>query len=333
MKEACLYEKLSENRVRCNLCRHRCIITEGRRGICKVRENQKGRLYSLVYGKAAAAHIDPIEKKPLYHFYPGSRSFSLATVGCNFKCSYCQNYEISQTYGAISGVETSPEAVVEKALEADCLSISYTYTEPTIFFEYAYETAVLSKKAGMKNNFVTNGYMTDEALEMIHPYLDAANVDIKSMNEDFYKKYVRALLSGVLESVQKIKELGIWLEVTTLIIPTVNDSIEELEKSAQFIVDLGVDTPWHVSGFHPDYKLTHIEPTPLKTLELARKIGRDAGLRYVYTGNVPGGSGENTYCYKCNNLLIERANFYTVKNHIREGACPSCGAVIDGVGM
>ncbi len=333
MKEAYLYEKLEGDRVRCNLCRHHCIIAESRRGICKVRENQKGILYSLVYGKAIAAHIDPIEKKPLYHFHPGSNSFSLATVGCNFKCSYCQNYSISQTNGLISGTELPPEAIVEKALQADCLSISYTYTEPTVFFEYAYETAMLSKKAEMKNNFITNGYISDEALEMIHPYLDAVNVDIKSMNEDFYKKYVKALLSGVLESVRKIKELGIWLEVTTLIIPTVNDSVDELERSAQFIAELGVDTPWHVSGFHPDYKLTNIEPTPLKTLELAREIGLKAGLRYVYTGNIPGGDGENTYCYECGGLLIERAGFYTVRNHIKGDKCPFCNTKIDGVWM
>lgn len=337
MKEAMFYEKVGEGKVKCGLCRFRCLIPDGNRGICGVRENQAGTLYTLVYGKAIAEHVDPIEKKPLFHFLPGSRSYSIATVGCNFRCLHCQNYSISQPEGkrlVIDGMDLPPEKIVELALDSGCQSISYTYTEPTIFYEYAYDTAVLAHRAGLKNVFVTNGYITPEALAHIRPYLDAANIDLKGFSDKFYREVVRATLHEVLESIVEYKRLGIWIELTTLIIPGHNDSEEELKGIAEFIATkVGIDTPWHVTQFYPTYKLTGRPRTPVATLRHARQIGLDAGLRYVYEGNVAGEGGENTYCHGCGELLIERYGFFIQNNSIKGGACPKCHAVVGGVGM
>jgi pyruvate formate lyase activating enzyme len=336
--EAYLFETVSNGNVKCNLCRHRCLIKEGRRGICGVRENRSGVLHTLVYGKLIARHIDPIEKKPLYHFLPGSRSYSIATVGCNFRCRFCQNADIAQMpedqRGLIIGDPCTPQEVVAAALEGDCRSIAYTYTEPTIFFEFAYETAKLAQAEGLKNAFVTNGYMTDEALEMIHPYLDAANVDLKAFNERYYRDVCGAKLSNVVETLKQMTSRGIFVEVTTLIVPGLNDDSGELEELAQFLVtDLGPETPWHISRFHPTYKLTDRPPTPLATLLTARDIGLKAGLRYVYTGNVPGEDGENTLCYNCGRIVIERWGFQIRSTALEEGRCRYCQAAIDGVGL
>jgi pyruvate formate lyase activating enzyme len=303
-----------------------------------VRENLAGVLHTLVFGKLIARHIDPIEKKPLYHFLPGSRSYSIATVGCNFKCRFCQNADIAQMpedqRGLIVGDSCTPPEVVTDALKGRCRSISYTYTEPTIFFEFAYETAKLAQVKGLKNVFVTNGYMTDEALEMIRPYLDAANVDLKAFNERYYRDVCGAKLSHVMETLKQMKSRGIFVEVTTLIVPGLNDDSGELEKLAQFLVtDLGPETPWHISRFHPTYKLTDRPPTPLATLLRARDIGLNAGLRYVYTGNVPGEDGENTFCYNCGRTVIERWGFQIRSTALEEGRCRYCQAVIDGVGL
>jgi len=336
--EAYLFETVSNGNVKCNLCRHRCLIKEGRRGICGVRENRAGVLHTLVYGKLIARHIDPIEKKPLYHFLPGSRSYSIATVGCNFRCRFCQNADIAQMpedqRGLIIGDPCTPQEVVAAALEGDCRSIAYTYTEPTIFFEFAYETAKLAQAEGLKNAFVTNGYMTDEALEMIHPYLDAANVDLKAFNERYYRDVCGAKLSNVVETLKQMTSRGIFVEVTTLIVPGLNDDSGELEELAQFLVtDLGPETPWHISRFHPTYKLTDRPPTPLATLLTVRDIGLKAGLRYVYTGNVPGEDGENTLCYNCGRIVIERWGFQIRSTALEEGRCRYCQATIDGVGL
>ena len=336
--EAYLYETVSDGKVKCHLCRHRCLINEGRRGICGVRENRAGVLHTLVFGKLIARHIDPIEKKPLYHFLPGSRSYSIATVGCNFKCRFCQNADIAQMpedqRGLIVGDPGTPQEVVAAALKGDCRSISYTYTEPTVFFEFAYETAKLAHAKGLKNIFVTNGYMTDEALEMIQPYLDAANVDLKAFNEKYYRDVCGAKLAHVMETLKQMKARGVFLEVTTLIVPGLNDDSGELEKLAQFLVtDLGPETPWHISRFHPTYKLTDRPPTPLATLLKARNIGLKAGLRYVYTGNVPGEDGENTFCYSCGRIVIERWGFQIRSTALEEGRCRYCRAIIDGVGL
>lgn len=336
MFEARLYQKKEDRKVWCFLCNHHCLIKEGHRGICGVRENQGGTLYSLVYGKPIAAHVDPIEKKPLFHFLPGSTSFSIATAGCNFHCLFCQNADISQIKDPIriSGEEVPPEKIVTAALQAECRSISYTYTEPTIFFEYAQDISLLSEGQGLKNVFVSNGYMTREMLESIHPHLHAANVDLKAFREDFYRTQCGAKLAPVLDSLKKIKQLGIWLEVTTLIIPTLNDSKEELSELARFLaVDLGPETPWHISRFHPTYQLTHLPITPVKTLQQAWEIGKQAGLRYVYTGNVPGDAGEKTTCYHCGQLLIDRFGFSILKNNLQQGKCPRCQTALDGFGL
>ena len=336
--EAYLYESLKDDKVKCNLCNHRCVIAEGKRGICNVRENQGGILNTLVYGKLIARHIDPIEKKPLFHLFPGSLSYSIATVGCNFKCRFCQNADIAQMpsnrNGMIMGDFYTPEDIVKAAGKGNCQTIAYTYTEPTVYFEFAYDTAKLAHQKGIKNVFVTNGYMTAQALEMIHPYLDAANVDLKAFSEEFYRDLCGAKMEPVKETLKRMKTLDVFVEVTTLIIPGLNDNKMELEQLAAFIAeDLGPETPWHISRFHPTYKLTDHPSTPLETLVAAVKIAQKAGLRYVYTGNVPGEVGENTFCYNCGNLLIERWGFLVKKNHIKNGRCTVCDAQIHGVGL
>jgi len=337
LKEAMFYEKLDGNVVKCDLCSHRCgRITNSKRGICGVRENRDGTLYSLVYGKAVAHAVDPIEKKPLFHFLPGSKAYSIATVGCNFRCDNCQNFEISQMpreRNVIIGEDVTPEEIVAAAKQYKCESIAYTYTEPTIFFEYAYDTAKLASKEGIKNVFVTNGYITEEALVEIKPYLDAANIDLKSFSDDFYRKNCGARLSPVLDSIKVHKSLGIWIEITTLIIPTLNDSEENLRKIAEFIKDVGEEIPWHISRFHPMYQLLDLPRTPITTLHKAREIGLEVGLRYVYEGNVPGEVGENTYCYNCGKPLIRRHGYTILENKIKDSECSYCGAKVDGVHM
>ena len=334
--EAYLYEPYEDKKVKCNLCSHRCVIKEGRRGICSVRENQSGMLQTLVYDKVIAQHIDPIEKKPLFHFLPGSLSFSIATVGCNFRCRFCQNADIAQMPtdhpGTIPGDGCTPQEVVNAAQRGGCQSISYTYTEPTVFFELAYDTAKLAHAEGIRNVFVTNGYMTAEALHMIQPYLDAANVDLKAFSDKYYKELCSAKRKHVLETLKLMKSLGIFVEVTTLIVPGLNDDSAELEALALFIKnDLGPETPWHISRFHPTYKLTDRASTPVKTLNTAREIGLNAGLKYVYTGNVPGDTGENTFCYSCGQMVIERRGFQVGNIQMENGRCSQCGVEIDGV--
>jgi len=337
VREALLWKQAEEQRVDCFLCEQRCHIAPGKRGLCQVRENREGTLYTLVYGYAIARNVDPIEKKPFFHFYPGSTSLSIATAGCNFRCQHCQNADISQLPrdggGRIVGEWFPPEAVVQTAVRAGVRSISYTYTEPTIFMEYAYGTAKLARDAGLLNNFVTNGYMTAEALDLIDGYLDAANVDLKAFSDDFYRKVCGARLQPVLDSLRRMKQMGVWVEVTTLIIPGLNDSDDELKQIADFMLSLGPETPWHVSAFHPTYKMTDRQRTPVETLRRARRIGLDAGLRYVYSGNVPGDEGENTYCHHCGKEIIGRYGFAVSARHLRKGACEFCGTPVAGVGL
>jgi pyruvate formate lyase activating enzyme len=337
MKEAMLYEKEEESRVRCNLCAHHCVIKEGRRGVCGVRENRRGTLYSLVYGRPISMAVDPVEKKPLFHFYPGTDAFSIATIGCNFSCRFCQNADISQwtrNRGAIVGDHASPEVVVRQARRYQSRSIAYTYTEPTVFTEYAYDIAVLARKAGMANIYVTNGYMTTEMLDAFYPYLDAANVDLKSFRDEFYKQLCGARLQPVLDSLKKMVQQGVWVEVTTLIIPEVNDSEAELGQIAAFIVEeLGTQVPWHVSRFRPHYQMNDRPSTPVSTLHRACEIGFEAGLRYVYEGNVPGAGGEDTLCPSCRQPVIRRFGFRTLEYTIEQGRCAHCGCEIDGVGL
>jgi pyruvate formate lyase activating enzyme len=334
MKEAMFYERLDEKKVRCFLCAHHCIIKEGKRGICSVRENRDGTLYSLVYGKLISMNIDPIEKKPVFHFLPGSTSFSIATVGCNFHCEHCQNNEISQYPkehgGEIMGQPATPEAVVEAAVRNGCESISYTYTEPTIFFEFAYDCAKLAHQKGIRNVFVSNGYTGPEAARAIAPYLDGNNIDLKG-GDEFYKKICGARLEPVKETIRLMKALGVWVEVTTLIIPDYNDSEKDLRDIAEFLSSVDPSIPWHVTQFYPTYRILDKPRTPVKTLRRAREIGFEAGLKYVYEGNVPGEGGENTYCPDCKELLIRRFGFRISENTIKDGKCPKCGHDIKGV--
>jgi len=334
MKQAMFQEAREANKVRCNLCCHRCLVAPGKRGICAVRENRDGVLFSLVYDKVIAQHADPIEKKPLFHFMPGSRSYSIATPGCNFRCKHCQNADISQLPidhgGMVPGEEVSPATIVDAARRQGCASISYTYTEPTVFFELALDTARLAAEAGLKNVFVSNGYITPEALKEIKPYLHAANIDLKAHSDEFYKKVCGARLQPVLDSIKLYRELGIWIEVTTLIIPGHNDSDSELQEIANFIKSVGEEVPWHVSRFHPTYKLFDQPITPQKTLKRAKQIGIEAGLRYVYEGNIPG-EGEDTVCWSCKKTLVKRIGFSVLENRVNDGKCGSCGAKIDGV--
>ena len=335
-KEAMLYQKKENGDVHCRLCAHYCKIANTEKGFCGVRYNLNGTLYTMTYGKTIARHIDPIEKKPLYHFLPGSRSYSMAAAGCNFRCDFCQNWEISQIKSSdqggepdLPGLPLTPEEIVNEATENQCESISYTYTEPTIFFEYAYEVARLAKNAGLGNVFVTNGYMTREALDTLSPYLDAANVDLKAWRDSYYKEHCQSHVKPVLRTIRHMKESNIWVEVTTLVIPGENDSREDLEAIARFISEVGKDIPWHISRFHPDYRFTSQSPTPVETLRMAREIGKKAGLRYVYLGNVAGDN--NTYCPQCAKPVVQRPVGIGGKISIRDGKCVSCGEEIEGV--
>lgn len=335
MPEAMFWERADDRRVRCGLCRFNCLIAEGRRGICGVRENRAGALVSLVHGRSIAEHVDPIEKKPLFHYLPGSTSFSIATVGCNFRCLHCQNAEISQwphSGREIPGRSLPPAEIVRRALLSGCRSIAYTYTEPTVFYEYAFDTATLAHGEGLGNVFVTNGYTSTAALEKIAPVLDAANVDLKGFSEKFYREVTGASLSGVLATLRDYRRLGIWLEVTTLVIPGLNDSDADLRGIARFIAEeLGPLVPWHVSAFHPTYRMLDRPPTPVATLRRARQFGLDAGLRHVYVGNVPDEDGENTFCPACGELLIERRGFRLGRMRIENGGCGCCHAPLAGV--
>ncbi len=333
MKEAMFYDSSPGGTVACRLCPHRCRIKEGKRGACGVRENQGGRLFTLVHSKVVAANVDPIEKKPLFHFHPGTLSFSVATVGCNMHCLHCQNAEISQMpfdRGKIEGRRLSPEEAVSAALAGNCRSISFTYTEPTVYFEYAYDTARKAAEAGLENVFVTNGYIEAGPLEAIQPWLHGANVDLKSFRDSFYRRVCRARLAPVLDTLKRMRSLGIWLEVTTLLIPGRNDEEEELRDIARFLRGLGEDVPWHVSAYYPTYKMTDRPRTPLKTLRRAWEIGREEGLLFVYTGNVPGDEGENTYCPQCGTCVIRRHGFQVLSMDLEDGRCHQCKREIPG---
>ncbi len=337
-KEALHYKKLGDNCVQCQLCPHECKLKPEQLGICGVRQNIEGTLYSLVYAQPIAMHVDPIEKKPLFHVLPGSQSFSLATVGCNFHCVFCQNSDISQ----VSGIrhlprttnEVSPGEIVRMARSQGCQSIAYTYTEPTVYYEYALDCCRLAHEEHIVNVFVSNGYINPEPLKEISSYLDAANVDLKSFREAFYRRLIGAKLAPVLDALKWMKKLNIWVEVTTLVIPTHNDSHEELRDIARFIKnELGEETPWHISRYYPHFRMNDIPPTPVSTLQKAREIGLSAGLRYVYTGNVMGDEGESTYCHRCGKALLRRYGFSVLENHIIDSKCKFCQAHIDGIGL
>jgi pyruvate formate lyase activating enzyme len=338
MIEARLWKPLKNGVVQCRLCNHFCTIKPGVRGTCGVRENRGGTLYSLNYGQVAALNLDPVEKKPLYHFQPGTKTFSFATMGCNLSCTFCQNWTLSQpprTNGHIQGQKATPEDLVTEALRLKAASISYTYSEPTIFFELMQDTARLAHEKGLKNIMVSNGYMSRECLEELAPLIDAINVDLKCYTEDFYQTISGARLKPVLDNLKHIKhDLKWWLEVTTLLIPGKNDSPEELDQLTDFLVnEIGTDTPWHISRFHPDYNMTDAPPTSGNSLETAYAMGKTKGLKYVYIGNMPGMDRQTTVCPDCGRELITRSGFALRSSGITNGKCDACGTTIHGVDM
>lgn len=333
MKEAMLWRPKDGN-TQCYLCAHRCNIKDGERGLCGVRLNSKGTLYSLVYGKLISRAIDPIEKKPLYHFLPGTRSYSIATAGCNFFCDFCQNWQISQMThedGSIYGEEFTPEEIAADAKTRQCESVSYTYTEPTIFFEFAYDTARIARGMGLKNTFVTNGYQTPETIEKMAEVIDAANVDLKAFSEGFYGERCGARLAPVLKAIRLMHEKGIFLEITTLIVPGENDKKEEIKQIADFIVSVSPEIPWHVSRFHPQYKQTAKDWTRADVIFEALEMGKASGLKYLYAGNLPGGKYENTYCPRCGAPVIERSGFSSRTIGLSGNHCSNCGEALNVV--
>ncbi len=335
LHEAMLYTRDEGEKVDCCLCSHRCRIADQRYGVCGVRQNQAGILYTYVYGEAVAANVDPVEKKPLYHFLPGTNTFSIAAFGCNFRCDFCQNWRISQVSkekgDQVPVFRLSPEEIIENTKALECKSISYTYTEPTIFFEYAFDTARMAHENGLYNIFVSNGYMTQEALEVIHPHLDACNIDLKSFRDKFYRSTCKARLQPVLDMIRMVGESDIWIEITTLIVPGSNDSREELTDIASFIARIDPAIPWHISRFFPSYKATGTGSTPLEKMLEAYEIGKAQGLLFVYTGNIPGESMDIT-CPNCRKTVLKRQyGTGIMEMHMEHGRCSTCGREIPGV--
>jgi pyruvate formate lyase activating enzyme len=331
--EAILYKKEAENKTKCRLCRHTCLIKPGERGICGVRENRDGVLYSLVYDKVAATGIDPIEKKPFFHFHPGTLAYSMATMGCNFSCAHCQNCHLSRSpadRGEISGKAIAPRQIVATARGHGCLSLSYTYSEPTVFAELVLDTSRIAKEEGLYNTWVTNGYASPELIEQLAGLIDAANIDLKAWSKDFYKTVCQSKLDGVLDTIKRMHRMGVWIEITTLLIPELNDDPGEIERLAGFIAEVDVNIPWHISRYHPAYRMQTKPITPIEALAAARETGRKAGLKYVYAGNVPGNEGENTDCPQCGKLLIHRYGFSIRSLHLEGDQCPDCGEKVAG---
>jgi pyruvate formate lyase activating enzyme len=333
MQEADFYSMMEDGQIACQLCAHACRIAEGKTGVCKVRLHRAGKLYSLDYGHLIAEHADPIEKKPLYHFLPGSQAYSIASPGCNFRCAWCQNWDISQACDMASFEEiplTTPENVVARALASGCESIAYTYTEPTIFYEYCRDVGRIAKANGLKNVFVTNGYMQKDVIDDMSTWLDAANVDIKAFDDAVCKRYMGAHLQPVLDACETLVRAGIWLEVTTLLVPGLNDDQTQLEGLAAFIAgNLGKVTPWHISKYYPNYQYDASAPTSMRSIQNAVAIGRKAGLKFIYVGNA--GVDLPTRCPGCGEVLIEREGFRPRVNQVKQGHCPFCGTKIPGI--
>ncbi|MFA5033089.1 MAG: AmmeMemoRadiSam system radical SAM enzyme [bacterium] len=328
------WEALGNKLTQCTLCPRRCIINPAQRGVCGVRENKDGKLFTMVYGVPCAVNIDPIEKKPLFHFLPGSTAFSIATAGCNLKCKFCQNWDISQSLPEHTlNIPMQPDEIVKSAKENGCLSLAFTYSEPTIFYEYMFDIVQLAHKAGIKNTMHSSGYINPEPLKALCKYLDAANIDLKGFTEEYYQEMCLGSLTPVLQSLKILKKEGVWLEITNLIIPTKNDDSASIRKMCEWIRDsLGADVPLHFSRFWPMYKLKDLPPTPITTLERACKIAKKAGLKYVYIGNIPGNASENTYCPSCRRIVIKRKGYYVMENDIMvNGKCKFCGKKIAGV--
>lgn len=323
--------------VRCVACAHRCVLRPGRVGICGVRQNRGGSLYTLVYGQVVVTKAEPVEKKPFYHFMPGTSAYSVATQGCNMHCLYCQNWQISQAHreGVVpESWNVSPESVVAEAVAAGVRTIAYTYVEPTIFIEFALDSMVKARAAGLRNVFVTNGYETPEAIELVAPYLDAANVDLKAASDDFYRRVCGARWEPVRDTIIEMRKRDIWLELTTLIIPGLNDDARELRAMAEWIATaVGPETPWHLSRFQPAYRLNHLEATPAVTLVDAAAIAREVGLRHVYVGNAPEVEEATTFCAGCGERLISRSDYAVTEWRLVEGRCPRCKHALAGVGL
>ena len=332
-REAMFYTKLDGQTVQCQLCPRECVIGEGKRGFCRNRENQKGKLYTIVYGKPAVVDIGPIEKAPLYHFIPGHSRLCLTCASCNLRCKYCQNWHLSQkSLEELNSHSYTPVEIVREAKKENLNSISFTYTEPTVYYEYLYDISVIAKQCGMKTSIVSNGYINREPLLKLLTVLDAVKIDLKGFSEKFYEEVCSATLKPVLESLVTVKKNQTWLEIVNLVVPTLNDNPEMIDEMCRWIVEhLGKDTPIHFTRFSPSYKMTHLPPTPIKTLEGARDIAREEGIRYVYVGNVVGHPANSTYCPKCGKKLIERTHFIVLKNQVKNGLCPFCKEKIPGV--
>jgi pyruvate formate lyase activating enzyme len=335
-RDAMFWTRRDGGRVSCELCAQRCELGDGQSGLCGARRNDGGTLRTASYGRLVAVHDDPIEKKPLFHYRPGSRSLSVATCGCNLRCDFCQNYSISQCRehdgdGMLAGEFVAPERVVRQAAAAGCASVSYTYTEPTVSYEYCRDVGVGARAAGLGNVFVTNGLLTPAAVDdAAAAFLDAANVDLKSFSQEFYRRHCQGPLDGVKAGLERLVERGVWVEVTTLVIPGRNDTDDELRAIARYLAGLGRDIPWHLSRFHPDYRVNDLPPTPVERLTTARSIGQAEGLRYVYVGNVPGGEGESTSCPGCGALVVRRVGFRADVRGLRDGVCAKCGTAVAG---
>ncbi len=333
MKKALFFETLSDNSLRCFLCRHRCFIKDNELGFCGVRFNRKGLLYTYTYGNISALACDPIEKKPLYHFLPGTNSYSLSSFGCNFRCGFCQNSEIASSFkldlNNLDYQEVSAKDIVSMANKHHSKSISYTYNEPTLFYEFALDVSKIAQVQGVKNVFVTNGFINDKPLLLIRPFLDAANIDLKSFSESFYRKNCQAELKEVLDSIILFKKIGVWIEITTLVIPGFNDNSKELSEIAKFIANLDVNIPWHISRFFPHYNFSKVPITPEPILDMAFDIAKEKGLNFVYIGNA--GFCSDTLCPECKYLLIQRKGYEIKINNLSDGYCPKCNAKLSGV--
>jgi pyruvate formate lyase activating enzyme len=337
LKKAMLASVLQNQNVQCSMCEHKCVIRPNSTGVCGVRKNIDGTLYLAVYGNAVAAQIDPIEKKPLYHFFPGSEALSIGTYGCNLRCQWCQNWELSQvkdsdTLHNARMAYYSPEELITIAKRQGCRSIAYTYNEPTVFFEYSYDVARLAKENGIKNVYVSNGYMSLECIDLLRPYLDAINVDLKGFTEDIYKQYIGARLEPVKRNIEYFaQKTGVWIEVTTLVIPDLNDGDDELRATAKWLAGVDPDIPWHISAYHPSYRMQDRPRTPSSTLERAYQIGKDAGIHHIYVGNIRDPEKENTYCQDCGIKVIERYGYTTRMHSLIHGICSNCNSKIAGV--
>ncbi len=333
LREADFYEKLDRNRVRCTLCPHRCVVSDGQRGRCRVRENRHGNYYSLVYGRPSAIHLDPIEKKPFFHVYPGSRSYSIATVGCNMTCRFCQNWELSQAAPEDADLAyRSPSDIVDMAEKSGARTISYTYNEPTVFHEYMLDCAKAGLERGVESVMVSAGFIEEKAQRALFPVLKAVKIDLKAFTESFYSQVCGGRLQPVLNALKRLADSGVWFEIVVLVIPTLNDGEDELNRMTEWIASkLGRDVPVHFSRYHPTYKMINIPPTPLQTLQRARRIALEQGCRFVYIGNIAVKEEQYTFCPSCGAAVIKRYGYRIIENSISNGSCKFCGKNIPGI--